>query len=198
LDVVTGDGRLVTCSQQRESELFNMVIAGLGQCGIIVRARIRRHHHLVHATPSTASRARHASTSAWSANRTARAPAGTLSRAGRAASLSATSSASCKARSHLSGTDAPGAARCSEPGSGSASSRTYRSAPFGNPPGRRSTPAKRCSSRRRAVIGSSRSPWIRTCSTRALTPPRPSGTARPRSRSAARCGSRSRRRPGTD
>src|SRR5258708_8234620 len=41
LDVVTGDGRLVTCSQQRESELFNMVIAGLGQCGIIVRARIR-------------------------------------------------------------------------------------------------------------------------------------------------------------
>ena len=41
LDVVTGDGRLVTCSLQRESELFNMVIAGLGQCGIIVRARIR-------------------------------------------------------------------------------------------------------------------------------------------------------------
>ncbi len=41
LDVVTGDGRLVTCSAQRESELFNMVIAGLGQCGIIVRARIR-------------------------------------------------------------------------------------------------------------------------------------------------------------
>ncbi len=41
LDVGTGDGRLVTCSLQRESELFNMVIAGLGQCGIIVRARIR-------------------------------------------------------------------------------------------------------------------------------------------------------------
>src|SRR5258708_35948244 len=41
LDVVTGDGRLATCSQQRESELFNMGIAGLGQCGIIVRARIR-------------------------------------------------------------------------------------------------------------------------------------------------------------
>ncbi|HWZ45951.1 MAG TPA: FAD-binding protein [Candidatus Saccharimonadales bacterium] len=41
LDVVTGDGRLVTCSPQHESELFNMVIAGLGQCGIIVRARIR-------------------------------------------------------------------------------------------------------------------------------------------------------------
>jgi len=41
LDVVTGDGRLVTCSPSRESELFNMVLAGLGQCGIIVRARIR-------------------------------------------------------------------------------------------------------------------------------------------------------------
>ena len=40
LDVVTGDGRLVTCSLDRESELFNMVLAGLGQCGIIVRARI--------------------------------------------------------------------------------------------------------------------------------------------------------------
>jgi FAD/FMN-containing dehydrogenase len=40
LDVVTGDGRLVTCSPDRESELFNMVLAGVGQCGIIVRARI--------------------------------------------------------------------------------------------------------------------------------------------------------------
>lgn len=40
LDVVTGDGRLVTCSPTHESELFNMVLAGLGQCGIIVRARI--------------------------------------------------------------------------------------------------------------------------------------------------------------
>src|SRR5712691_1396698 len=41
LDVVTGDGRLVTCSSDRENELFNMVLAGIGQCGIIVRARIR-------------------------------------------------------------------------------------------------------------------------------------------------------------
>src|SRR5712691_3745468 len=41
LDVVTGDGRLVTCSSDRESELFNMALAGIGQCGIIVRARIR-------------------------------------------------------------------------------------------------------------------------------------------------------------
>src|SRR6266852_9823173 len=41
LDVVTGDGRLMTCSPDRDSELFNMVLAGLGQCGIIVGARIR-------------------------------------------------------------------------------------------------------------------------------------------------------------
>lgn len=41
LDVVTGDGRLVTCSADHQSELFDMVLAGLGQCGIIVRARIR-------------------------------------------------------------------------------------------------------------------------------------------------------------
>ena len=40
LDVVTGNGRLITCSPNRESELFNMVLAGLGQCAIIVRARI--------------------------------------------------------------------------------------------------------------------------------------------------------------
>jgi cytokinin dehydrogenase len=38
LDVVTGDGRLVTCSPERESELFEMVLAGQGQCGVIVRA----------------------------------------------------------------------------------------------------------------------------------------------------------------
>jgi FAD/FMN-containing dehydrogenase len=40
LDVVTGDGRLVTCSPNRERELFDMVLAGLGQCAIIVRARM--------------------------------------------------------------------------------------------------------------------------------------------------------------
>jgi cytokinin dehydrogenase len=39
-DVITGDGRLITCSPTHESELFHMVLAGLGQCGIIVRARI--------------------------------------------------------------------------------------------------------------------------------------------------------------
>jgi cytokinin dehydrogenase len=41
LDVVTGDGRLVTCSRQRDSNLFDMVRAGMGQCGLIVGARIQ-------------------------------------------------------------------------------------------------------------------------------------------------------------
>jgi cytokinin dehydrogenase len=41
LDVVTGDGHLVTCSAERERELFEMVLAGQGQCGVIVRARLR-------------------------------------------------------------------------------------------------------------------------------------------------------------
>jgi len=37
LDVVTGDGRFVTCSPEHEGELFDMVLAGQGQCGVIVR-----------------------------------------------------------------------------------------------------------------------------------------------------------------
>lgn len=41
LDVVTGAGELLTCSPERNDELFRMVLAGLGQCGIIVRARLR-------------------------------------------------------------------------------------------------------------------------------------------------------------
>jgi cytokinin dehydrogenase len=41
LDVVTGAGEFVTCSANRDSELFNMVLAGLGQCGFILRARLR-------------------------------------------------------------------------------------------------------------------------------------------------------------
>ena len=41
LDVVTGAGQLITCSDEKDLELFNMVLAGLGQCGIIVRARLR-------------------------------------------------------------------------------------------------------------------------------------------------------------
>jgi cytokinin dehydrogenase len=40
LDVVTGTGDLVTCSPDRKPELFAMTLAGLGQCGIIVRARL--------------------------------------------------------------------------------------------------------------------------------------------------------------
>jgi cytokinin dehydrogenase len=41
LDVVTGGGELVTCSAELNRELFEMTLAGLGQCGIIVRARLR-------------------------------------------------------------------------------------------------------------------------------------------------------------
>ena len=44
LDVVTGRGDLVTCSPSQDEELFHMVLAGLGQCGIIVRARLRLVH----------------------------------------------------------------------------------------------------------------------------------------------------------
>ncbi|MFZ5891719.1 MAG: FAD-binding protein [Myxococcota bacterium] len=38
LDVVTGRGELVTCSLRRHRDLFEMALAGLGQCGIITRA----------------------------------------------------------------------------------------------------------------------------------------------------------------
>ena len=34
--MVTGHGQLVTCSDERNSDLFNAVLAGMGQCGIIV------------------------------------------------------------------------------------------------------------------------------------------------------------------
>ncbi|KAG2407518.1 Cytokinin dehydrogenase [Vigna angularis] len=40
LDVVTGKGDLVTCSSEKNSELFYAVLGGLGQFGIITRARI--------------------------------------------------------------------------------------------------------------------------------------------------------------
>lgn len=40
LEVVTGEGSLVTCSPNKKGELFEMVLAGMGQCAIIVRARI--------------------------------------------------------------------------------------------------------------------------------------------------------------
>jgi cytokinin dehydrogenase len=40
LDVVTGTGEFMTCSEHHNPELFAMMLAGLGQCGIIVRARL--------------------------------------------------------------------------------------------------------------------------------------------------------------
>ncbi|EEF52637.1 cytokinin dehydrogenase 5 [Ricinus communis] len=40
LDVVTGKGEILTCSDQQNSELFHAVLGGLGQFGIITRARI--------------------------------------------------------------------------------------------------------------------------------------------------------------
>ncbi|KAI4389943.1 hypothetical protein MLD38_002108 [Melastoma candidum] len=40
LDVVTGKGDVVTCSQEKDSRLFHAVLGGLGQFGIITRARI--------------------------------------------------------------------------------------------------------------------------------------------------------------
>jgi cytokinin dehydrogenase len=41
LQVVTGVGNLETCSRIRNRTLFEAVLAGLGQCGIIVRANVR-------------------------------------------------------------------------------------------------------------------------------------------------------------
>ena len=41
LDVVTGAGERVTCGPERHADLFWATIAGLGQVGIIVRARLR-------------------------------------------------------------------------------------------------------------------------------------------------------------
>jgi FAD/FMN-containing dehydrogenase len=40
LQVVTGTGELVTCSPQEQSELFEVMLGGLGQCGVITRATI--------------------------------------------------------------------------------------------------------------------------------------------------------------
>jgi cytokinin dehydrogenase len=41
LQVVTGEGRLETCSASQLPELFEAVLSGRGQCGIIVRATLR-------------------------------------------------------------------------------------------------------------------------------------------------------------
>lgn len=40
LDVVTGEGELLTCDRERNSDLFWGVLAGLGQVGVITRARL--------------------------------------------------------------------------------------------------------------------------------------------------------------
>ncbi|TVU21361.1 hypothetical protein EJB05_30991, partial [Eragrostis curvula] len=40
LDVVTGTGEMVTCSRDKYADLFHAVLGGLGQFGIITRARI--------------------------------------------------------------------------------------------------------------------------------------------------------------
>ena len=41
LQLVTGSGHLVTCTDRHEPELFAMALAGMGQCGIIVAAKFR-------------------------------------------------------------------------------------------------------------------------------------------------------------
>jgi len=41
LDVVTGAGDLVTCSTDRNRELFELTLGGMGQCALIVGARLR-------------------------------------------------------------------------------------------------------------------------------------------------------------
>jgi FAD/FMN-containing dehydrogenase len=41
LQVVTGAGDLVTCSARQHPALFNAVLAGVGQCAIIVRAKLK-------------------------------------------------------------------------------------------------------------------------------------------------------------
>lgn len=41
LEVVTGRGKVVTCSPAHEADLFHAVLGGLGQLAIIVRARVR-------------------------------------------------------------------------------------------------------------------------------------------------------------
>lgn len=41
LQVVTGDGQVITCSAGREPELFSMMLGGMGQCGLIVRAKLQ-------------------------------------------------------------------------------------------------------------------------------------------------------------
>ncbi|ELP71003.1 FAD-binding protein [Streptomyces turgidiscabies] len=61
LDVVTGAGAEVTCSRERHPDLFDAVVAGLGQCALIVRATLDlvpaptlvRRFRLYHHSPGT-------------------------------------------------------------------------------------------------------------------------------------------------
>ncbi|MET7700092.1 FAD-binding protein [Streptomyces sp. NPDC005485] len=61
LDVVTGTGELVTCSPDLHPGLFDAVLAGLGQCALIVRATLRltpapervRRYRLYHQSPES-------------------------------------------------------------------------------------------------------------------------------------------------
>ncbi len=41
LEVVTGDGEIMTCSDAGNSDLFNAMLGGLGQCGIITKVVMR-------------------------------------------------------------------------------------------------------------------------------------------------------------
>ena len=41
LEVVTGEGQIVTCSDARNGDLFNAMLGGLGQCGIITKVVMR-------------------------------------------------------------------------------------------------------------------------------------------------------------
>ncbi|WP_410598542.1 FAD-binding protein [Amycolatopsis sp. lyj-90] len=41
LEVVTGTGEVRTCSRDTDAELFDAVLGGLGQCGVITRATLR-------------------------------------------------------------------------------------------------------------------------------------------------------------
>jgi cytokinin dehydrogenase len=41
LEVVTGEGQILTCSDERNSDLFNAMLGGLGQCGIVTKIVMR-------------------------------------------------------------------------------------------------------------------------------------------------------------
>ena len=41
LEIVTGEGRLEVCSSAEKPDLFNAILGGQGQCGIIVRAKLK-------------------------------------------------------------------------------------------------------------------------------------------------------------